>query len=98
MLPVLLTDSDVSIRALQHLVHALGPKGGPQRPGYCLGCQDVGLDCLCSAQPRLAALILQYHTERLLGWGPPAVLHGQQRRRLLLGAQIASLDHFGGVN
>jgi hypothetical protein len=35
---VMLTDSDISIWALQHLIHALGPQGRPEGPGYCLCC------------------------------------------------------------
>lgn len=57
--PTALTDCDVSIRALQHLVHALGAQRRAQCACYCLGCQDVCLDSLCAPQPRLAALILQ---------------------------------------
>jgi hypothetical protein len=53
-----LTDGDVAVWALQHLVHALGPQRGAQRARDSLGGQDVGLDGLDAAHARLAALLL----------------------------------------
>lgn len=54
-----LTDCDVAIGALQHLVHSLRPQGRSQGPGYRLGCLDAALHCLYPLNPGLVALLLR---------------------------------------
>ena len=53
-----LTDGDIAVWTLQHLVHALGPEGGPQDAGNSLGSHDAGLDRVHTLHPGLLILLL----------------------------------------
>ena len=52
------TDRHVAVRALQHLVHALGPQRGAQDAGHGLAGLDVGLHRVQAGDAGLGVLLL----------------------------------------
>lgn len=60
-----LTDGDIAVRALQHLVHALGAQAGAQRARHRLGSQDGRLQPACTSRQawtpeRMAGTSMQF--------------------------------------
>lgn len=59
-----LTDADIAIAALQHLVHALGAERAPEDAGNRLGCLNVGFLSINASQALLLFLLLQRQHQR----------------------------------
>lgn len=55
-----LTDGDVPVGALKHLVHAFGAERGAEDAGDGLSGGDVGLLSIQTSQPSLLLLLLEY--------------------------------------
>lgn len=55
----MITDGDVAVGGLEHLVHALGAERGAEDAGDGLAGGDVGLLGVEAAQPRLLLLLTQ---------------------------------------
>ena len=52
-----LTDGDITVRALKHLVHAVGAEGGVQDSGDGFSSHDVSFLCVVAANSCLGLLI-----------------------------------------
>ena len=72
------TDGDVTVGALEHLVHALGAERGLEDASDGLGGGDVGLLSVEASEARLMFLLL-YDNER-----PPELVERQRHFLLLL--------------
>lgn len=85
-----ITDGDVAVGGLEHLVHALGPEGGAEDARDGLAGGDVGLLRVEPLQPRLL-LLLPEDDE-----GPPVLVEGERHARRSAGAASPRCFRKGG--